>query len=67
MMGERPDYDVDIFSLLVDLVERPAGATCDLCLYAHIMFGFLGTIFILLCFLFLSVKHMRIQYTPGTI
>ena len=63
MMGERPDYDLDIFSLLVDLVERPAGPTCDLCLYSHIIFGLLSAILLVLCSIFFSVKNMRIQYS----
>ena len=67
MAGERPDYDLDIFSLLVDLVERPSGAPCDLCLYAHIMLGGFSTIFILICYLLFTVKNLRIQYNPGTI
>ena len=67
MMGERPDYDLDIFSLLVDLVERPSGAPCDICLYAHIMLGALSAIFLLICYLLFTVKHMRIQYNAGSI
>ena len=62
MMGERPDYDLDIFSLLVDLVERPSCAPCDICLYAHIILGALSAIFLLF-----TVKHMRIQYNAGSI
>ena len=69
-MGERSiseDYDLDIFSLLVDLVERPSGSPCNLCLYVHIMLGILSAIFLFVCFLSFSVRNMRIQYSPGAI
>ena len=65
MMGERPDYDLDIFSLLVDLVERPAGPNCDLCLYSYILFGILSAILLVLCSILFSVKNMRIQYSTA--
>ena len=67
MMGERPDYDLDIFALLADLVERPAGPACDICLYVQITLGVFAAIFFLLCYLIYTVKHVRLQYTPGTI
>ena len=67
MMGERPDYDLDIFALLADLVERPAGPTCDICLYVQITLGVFAAIFFLLCYLIYTVKHVRLQYSPGTI
>ena len=66
-MGERPDYELDIFSLLVDLVERPAGPSCDICLFTEILLGIHVIIIIFLCFILCSLKNMRIQYTPGTI
>ena len=67
MMGERPDYDLDIFALLADLVERPAGPTCDICLYVQIIIGVVILLFVLLCLLILTVNKTRIQYTPVTI
>ena len=67
MMGERPDYDLDIFSLLVDLVERPAGPNCDICIYGEILLGVFSILFLLLCYLIFTVKNIRVQYTAGTI
>ena len=67
MMGERPDYDLDIFALLADLIERPAGPTCDICLYVEITLGVFFAIFFLVCYLIYAVKHIRLQYSPGTI
>ena len=66
-MGEGPDYDLDIFALLADLVERPAGPTCDICLYSQITLGIFSAISFLLCYLIYTVKQVRLQYTPGTI
>ena len=65
MSGDRPDYEVDIFALLVDLMERPAGPTCDICLLTYISLGVISATFILLCILLYFIRHVRVQYSPG--
>ena len=65
MSGDRPDYEVDIFALLVDLMERPAGPTCDICLLTYISLGVISLTFILLCIVFFSFRRLRLQYSPG--
>ena len=65
MSGDRPDYELDIFSMLVDLVERPAGPLCDICILTYISLGVLSLLFIILCLLVVLIKRTRIQYSVG--
>ena len=65
MSGDRPDYELDIFSMLVDLVERPAGPICDICILTYISLGVLCLLFIILCLLGVLIKRTRIQYSVG--
>ena len=65
MSGDRPDYELDIFSMLVDLVERPAGPICDICILTYISLGVLCLLFIILCLLVFLIKRIRIQYSVG--
>ena len=65
MSGDRPDYEVDIFALLVDLMERPPGPTCDICLLTHISLGVISAILILICVVLFSFRRLRLQYSPG--
>ena len=65
MSGDRPDYELDIFSMLVDLVERPAGPICDICILTYISLGVLCLLFIILCLLVALIKRNRIQYSVG--
>ena len=59
MSGDRPDYEVDIFNLLLDLVEQPAeGNICQ-----YVMIALLSLIVILLSVL--VCKPTRIQYSLG--
>ena len=64
MSGDRPDYEVDIFALLVDLMERPAGPTCNICflMYISLAINCLCMVFLLLNLFF--VRRVRIQYSP---
>ena len=59
MSGDRPDYEVDIFNLLLDLAEQPADN--NICLY--VMIVLLSLIVILLSVL--AFKPTRIQYSLG--
>ena len=65
MSGDRPDYELDIFSLLVDLVERPAGPICNICflMYISLALNCLSMVFLLFNLFF--VRRVRIQYTAG--
>ena len=65
MSGDRPDYELDIFSMLVDLVERPAGPICDICILTYISLGVLCLLCIILCLLVVLIKRTRIQYSVG--
>ena len=65
MSGDRPDYELDIFSMLVDLVERPAGPICDICIFTYISLGVICLLFIILCLLVVLIKRTRIQYSVG--
>ena len=65
MSGDRPDYELDIFSMLVDLVERPAGPICDICILTYISLGVLCLLFTILCLLVFLIKRTRIQYSLG--
>ena len=65
MSGDRPDYELDIFSMLVDLIERPAGPICDICLLTYISLGVLCLLLIILCLLVVLIKRTRIQYSVG--
>ena len=65
MSGDRPDYELDIFAMLVDLVERPAGPICDICTLTYISLGVLCLLFIILCLLVVLIKRTRIQYSVG--
>ena len=65
MSGDWPDYELDIFSMLVDLVERPAGPICDICILTYISLGVLCLLFTILCLLVFLIKRTRIQYSVG--
>ena len=67
MSGDRSnfDYELDIFALLVDLVERPAAPTCNTCLLNQISLGVASFNFILLFIILFSLKRIRFQYTVG--
>ena len=61
MSGDRPDYEVDIFNLLLDLVDKPTIPTDNI--YQYIELALLSLIFILVNVLL--CKPSRIQYTVG--
>ena len=66
MSGDRPlDYELDIFSLLIDLVERPSGPTCDICLLTYISVGILSLLFVIMCLVIFLIRRTRIQYSAG--
>ena len=68
MSGDRPfDYEMDIFALLVDLVERPSGPSCDICLLTYISVGVLGLLFVIMCLVIVLLRRTRVQYTVGYI
>ena len=59
------DYEIDIFALLVDLVERPSSPSCDLCLFIYIILSVLCLNTVLLCGLLFAFKRIRFQYSVG--
>ena len=61
MSGDRPDYEVDIFNLLLDLVDKPTIPTDNI--YQYIELALLSLIIILVTVLL--CKPSRIQYTVG--
>ena len=65
MSGDRPDYELDIFSLLVDLVERPAGPTCNICFLTYISIAISCMCFVFLLLNLFFIRPVRIQYSPG--
>ena len=65
MSGDRPDYELDIFSLLVDLVERPAGPACNICYLTYISLAINCMSFVFLLLNLFFVRRVRIQYTAG--
>ena len=66
MSGDRPfDYEMDIFSLLIDLVERPAGPVCDICLLTYISVGVLSLLFVIMCLVIVLLRRTHIQYSAG--
>ena len=65
MSGDWPDYELDIFSMLLDLVERPAGPICDICILTYVSLGVLCLLFTILCLLVFLIKRTRIQYSVG--
>ena len=67
MSGDRPsfDYEMDIFGLLVDLVERPSSPTCNTCLLTQIIIGLISLNSFLIIFLLYAIKRVRLQYSVG--
>ena len=59
------DYELDIFNLLLDLVEKQAEPTCNICLITYISIALNCFCLVLLLVNLLFVRRTRIQYTAG--
>lgn len=65
MSGDRPDYEIDIFNLLLDLVEQRAEPTCDTCVFTYISIALNCLCLVILLLNLFFVRRSRIQYTAG--